>query len=106
MQAAVDAKHHLIVAHEVTNVGNDRTQLSRMARAARESMGTKKLQAFADRGYFNGTELKACEDAGIAAFVPKPMTSNAKAEGRFDKSDFKFQSSSQRRMRLNDEVVH
>ena len=88
VQAAVDAKHHLIVAHEVTNVGNDRAQLSKMARAARESMGTKKLQAFADRGYFNAPQIKACEDAGIAAFVPKPMTSNAKAEGRFDKSDF------------------
>ncbi len=88
VQAAVDAKHHLIVAHEVTNVGNDRAQLSNMARAAREAMGTKQLQAFADRGYFNAPQIKACEDAGIAAFVPKPMTSNAKAEGRFDKSDF------------------
>lgn len=88
VQAAVDAKHHLIVAHEVTNVGNDRAQLSNMARAAREAMDTKQLQAFADRGYFNAPQIKACEDAGIAAFVPKPMTSNAKAEGRFDKSDF------------------
>jgi len=88
VQAAVDAKHHLIVAHEVTNVGNDRAQLSKMAQAAREAMGKSKLRAFADRGYFNGTELKACEDAGITTFVPKPMTSNAKAEGRFDKSDF------------------
>lgn len=59
-----------------------------MALAAREAMDTKKLQAFADRGYFNSTELKACEDAGITAFVPKPMTSGAKAAGRFDKSDF------------------
>lgn len=88
VQAAVDAKHHLIVAHEVTNVGNDRAQLSKMAQAAREAMGKDKLRAFADRGYFSGAELKAREDAGITTFVPKPMTSNAKAEGRFDKSDF------------------
>ena len=88
VQAAVDARHHLIVAHEVTNVGHDRAQLSKMAQAAREAMGKSRLRAFADRGYFNGTELKACEDAGITTFVPKPMTSNAKAEGRFDKSDF------------------
>ena len=87
VQAAVDARHHLIVAHEVTNVGNDRAQLATMAKAAREAMG-KTMQALADRGYFNGTELKACEDAGITTYVPKPMTSNAKAEGRFDKSDF------------------
>ena len=55
VQAAVDAKHHLIVAHEVTNVGSDRAQLSKMALAAREAMGKTKLQALADRGYFNGT---------------------------------------------------
>jgi hypothetical protein len=88
VQTAVDAKNHLIVAHEVTNVGNDRAQLNRMARAAREAMDQPRLQAFADRGYFSGTELKACEDDGITAFVPKPMTSNAKAAGRFDKTDF------------------
>lgn len=88
VQAAVDAKHHLIVAHEVTNLSSDRSQLSKMALASREAMGKAKLHAFADRGYYNGRELKACDDAGIAAYVPKPMTSNAAAEGRFDKADF------------------
>jgi transposase len=88
VQVAVDAKHHLIVAHEVTNAGSDRAQLAPMAAAAREAMGKKKLQAVADRGYYSGPQLKACHDAGIAAILPKPMTSNAKAEGRFDKSDF------------------
>ncbi|MEO7129190.1 MAG: IS1182 family transposase [Rhodoferax sp.] len=88
VQTAVDAKHHLIVAHEVTNVGNDRAQLSKMAQAAREAMGKPKLQAFADRGYFSGPQIKACEDSGIKTFVPKPMTSNAKAAGRFSKADF------------------
>ena len=88
VQAAVDTKNHLIVAHEVTNSGSDRSQLSQMALAAKEAMGKSKLIALADRGYYSGTELKACEDAGIAALVPKPMTSNAKAEGRFDKTDF------------------
>lgn len=88
VQTAVEAKHHLIVAHEVTNIGHDRAQLTKMAIAAREVMGKSKLQAFADRGYFNSLEIKACEDAGITTFVPKPMTSNAKAHGRFGKSDF------------------
>ena len=88
VQVAVDAKHHLIVAHEVTNSGSDRAQLAPMAAAAREAMGKKKLQAVADRGYYSGPQIKACHDAGIAAVLPKPMTSNAKAEGRFDKSDF------------------
>ena len=88
VQAAVDAKHHLIVTHEVTNDSSDRAQLSKMALASREAIGSKRLQAFADRGYYRGLDLKACEDAGIAAYVPKSFTSPAKAEGRFDKGDF------------------
>jgi hypothetical protein len=88
VQVAVDAKHHLIVAHEVTNAGSDRAQLSSMAQGAREAMGRKKLRAIADRGYFSGRQIKACAEAGIDAVLPKPTTSNAKAEGRFDKADF------------------
>jgi transposase len=88
VQTAVDTKHHLIVAHEVTNVGSDRAQLSKMAAAAREAMGKQRLRAYADRGYFNGPEIKSCAELGVMAYVPKPMTSNAKADGRFDKADF------------------
>jgi transposase len=88
VQTAVDTKNHLIVAHEVTNNGNDRAQLNPIALAARDAMGKRRLKAIADRGYYSGPGLKACEDAGIAAMVPKPMTSNARAEGRFDKTDF------------------
>ena len=88
VQTAVDAEHHLIVAHEVTNVGHDRGQLSAMARRAREATGREALTVVADRGYFDGEEILACEQAGITAFVPKPLTSGAKAEGRFGKQDF------------------
>ena len=88
VQVAVDTKHHLIVAHEVTNDGNDRAQLSKMAIAARAAMGKPRLRAYADRGYFNGPQIKECDDASIKAFVPKPLTSSAKFEGRFDKRDF------------------
>ena len=88
VQTAVDTKNHLIVAHEITNNGSDRSQLRQIALAAREAMGKHKFKVIADRGYYSGVELKACDDAGIAAIVPKPMTSNAKAAGRFDRSDF------------------
>ncbi|CAB3805007.1 IS1182 family transposase [Paraburkholderia fynbosensis] len=88
VQVAVDAKHHLIVTHEVTNVGSDRSQLSKMAKAARDAMGKRKVKALADRGYFNAPEIKACDEAGIAALVPKSLTSGAKADGRFDRGDF------------------
>lgn len=88
VQVAVDTRNHLIVTHEVTNAVNDRAQLSPMAKAACEAMGKKELLAIADRGYFSGPQIKACADAGIAAVLPKPTTSNAKAEGRFDRADF------------------
>ncbi len=90
VQVAVDAEHHLIVAHDVTNVGNDRAQLSPMATKARDALGSKNLTALADRGYFNAPEILACEKAGIIPMVPKPLTSNSKAEGRFDKRDFVY----------------
>jgi len=88
VQTAVDAKHHLIVAHEVTNIGSDRDQLSAMAKLARASMGVEELTAIADRGYFKGEEILACDEAGITAIVPKTTTSGAKADGRFDRADF------------------
>jgi transposase len=90
VQASVDAKHHLIVAHEVTNVGHDRTQLASMAEKTREAIGSRSLTVLADRGYYKGPELVKCEEAGIDAIVPKPLTSNSKAEGRFDKRDFVY----------------
>lgn len=78
----------MIVAHEVTNRGSDRDQLSGMAKEARAAIGTTALTAIADRGYFKGEEILACHEAGIATLVPKTMTSGAKADGRFDKADF------------------
>ena len=75
VQTAVDTKHHLIVAHEVTNVGHDRHQLSSMANQAREALGNGRLTVVADRGYFTGEEIVDCEQAGIATLVPKPQTS-------------------------------
>jgi hypothetical protein len=90
VQTAVDTENHLIVAHEVTNVGSDRSQLANAAQAAKEALQVEKLEAVADRGYFNGEEIKACEDAGVTVTLPKPMTSGAKSEGRFGKQDFAY----------------
>jgi transposase len=88
VQVAVDAKHHLIVAHEVTNLGHDRASLAPMAQAAQEAMGKRRLRAVADRGYYSALQIKDCADSAIAAILPKPTTSGAKADGRFDRSDF------------------
>ncbi|MFI5224298.1 MAG: IS1182 family transposase, partial [Nitrospirales bacterium] len=90
VQTAVEPKHHLIVAHEVTNVGHDRGQLSSMAKSARDATGIEELMVVADRGYFDGEEILACEEAGITTFLPKPLTSGSKADGRFGKQDFVY----------------
>ncbi len=90
VQAAVDTTNHLIVAHEVTNVGNDTAQLAKVAGLAKDALETEKLDAVADRGYFKGEEILACEEAGITATLPKPQRSGAKSEGRFGKQDFVY----------------
>src|SRR5450631_3274061 len=88
VQTAVDAKHHLIVAHEVITAGVDRDQLTPMAEQARAATGIDDLTVVADRGYFKGEQIRQCDEAGITPLVPKSMTSNSKADGRFDKQDF------------------
>ena len=90
VQAAVDTKHHLIVAHEVTNLGHDRTQLVPMAALAQTATGRTRLSVLADRGYYSGQQVLACGKAGVIAYVPKPLTSGAKAENRFGKQDFVY----------------
>jgi transposase len=90
VQVAVDTEHHLIVTHDVINIGNDRGQLARMSKQAKQTLGTNKLDVIADRGYFDGQEILACAEAGITVTLPKPMTSGAKAEGRFGKQDFVY----------------
>jgi len=90
VQSVVETKHHLIVAHEVTNHGYDRDALSMMARAAKDVMASEKIEAVADKGYYSGEEIVAAENIGVAVTVPKPNTSNAAALGRFDKADFVY----------------
>ncbi len=93
VQTAVDTLNHLIVAHEVTNTANDRGQLSAMARDARNAMGAEgEFTVLADKGYFKGEDILACHEAGITPYVPKPQTSNNKADGLFDKSDFIYEA--------------
>jgi hypothetical protein len=90
VQTAVDAKSHVIVAHEVTNVGHDRSALTGMSEQAADAMDKPTLMVLADRGYFNGEQIRRCEQAGFTPMVPKPLTSGAKFEGRFDRRDFVY----------------
>jgi transposase len=91
VQIAVDGKHKLIVASEVVTDGNDTGQLYAMAKAAKEALGAETLQALADTGYYNGTQLKDCEDDGIVAYVPQAQrTSRLEAQGRFSHEEFAY----------------
>lgn len=90
VQTAVDTQTHLIVAHEVTTVGNDRTQLAPMAKAAKAALKADKLDAIADRGYFNGSQILICDQTQITATVPRPETSGNRKKGMFVKADFTY----------------
>ena len=90
VQSAVDTTNHLIVAHEVTNEGSDRSQLANMAEQAKAALHADNLEAVADRGYFKGEEILECEQAGVTVTLPKPQTSGAKSDGRFGKQDFVY----------------
>jgi transposase len=90
VQVAVDTEHHLIVTHEVTNAGSDRSQLANVAKQTKATLDCENLDVVADRGYFNGDDIVACDEDGITVTLPKPMTSAAKSEGRFGKQDFVY----------------
>ena len=83
-----------MVAHDVVTMGSDRAQLSSLARAAQEATGADRIEVVADRGYYSGPEVLACEQAGISAHVVKPITSNAVADGRFGKDAFVYDAPS------------
>jgi transposase len=90
LQAAVDTGSHIVVAHEVINLSHDRTSLANMGHQAREATGADELTILADRGYFSGPEVLACHEAGMVPICPKPLTSGAKADGRWGKQDFAY----------------
>ena len=90
VQVVVETEHHLIVTHEVINIGNDRAQLAPMAKAAQQTLGTENLHVLADRGYFDSEQVKECVDAGLTVTLPKPQTSGSKVVGRFGKQDFAY----------------
>ena len=89
-QASADIKHHLIVTHEVTNEGTDRSQLAAMSKKTKAALEVEKLDVVADRGYFSSEQILACDEAGVTVTLPKPITSGLKAKGRYGKQNFRY----------------
>ena len=90
VQTAVDTKYHMIVAHEVTNVGHDRSALNSMAASAKKAIAADALEVVADRGYYSGTEIVDCESSKITTYIPKTQTSASIKKGLFSRRDFKW----------------
>lgn len=90
VQFAVDAEHHLIVAHEVSNAGSDRAQLTPMGRKAREAIACPEVTVLADKGYYNRDEVLACKGTGIVPLIPKTHAFDNSGHGRFTTADFTY----------------
>ncbi len=90
VQTVVDEQHQLIVEHEVTNDPTDHAHLAEMALRAKETLGVEQLEVVADMGYYDGAEVKQCAEAGIIAYIPKPLTSVNRKRGLFIKQDFVY----------------
>ena len=90
VQAAVETDHHLIVAHDVVQTGNDTSQLAAMAGKAKTALGLDKLDVVADRGYFSADQILECDQADITVTMPKPQRSGNRKKGMFVKTDFRY----------------
>ena len=93
-QVAFDAKHKLIVEQHVTNAGSDLGLLAPTAGAAKEVLGVERIDAVADRGYYKGEDIQACEDAGIETYVARPQRGSAVRDGLFRKEEFRYDPTS------------
>ena len=90
VEVVVDSKHKLIVTHEVTLAVTDKDQLAPMAKAAKQVLGVQELDAVADKGFYNGEQVKQCDEAKIQAYIPQPHTSRNQHKGLFTKDDFRY----------------
>jgi len=90
VQIGVDSKHKLIVEHKVTNAVTDQGQLASMALRTKETLGVESLDVVADKGYYDGQQVKACEEEGIRPYISKPQTSANKKRGLYTKADFTY----------------
>ena len=90
VQAVVDSKHKLLVEYEVTNAVADQGMLARMAKKVKEGCGVETIAVVGDGGYFEGTTIKECEEAGITTYVPVEEADGSTSLGVFPRSEFSY----------------
>jgi transposase len=89
-QIAVDARHHLVAAFELTNEGNDERLLHPMAEQGKHALRAESLTVVADTGYSNGAQGELCEAAHITAVVPRAQTVNPTGGQLFGRDRFTY----------------
>ena len=96
VQTITDEKHNLIVDFDVTNTPSDRGALQNMSEKAKAALEVETITSLADRGYYHGEEIVACEENGITCLVAKPKSGGAiKSEG-FTHGDFIYDTENDR----------
>ena len=85
-----DAKHKLIVDFEVTNQANDAGTLHAMSKKAKEVMGVERLCNLADKGFYDGEDIAACEADGVTCLVAKPKVGGPKQSEGFSHEKFVY----------------
>lgn len=90
VQATVDAKHKLILDHEVTNEVLDRNQLGKMSKRAKDILEVEELEVLADKGYYDAIEIKECVDNGISPYIPEPARAVPKGVEIYHKEEFRY----------------
>jgi transposase len=90
VQAAVDAKNHLLVSAIVTNSPVDQGQLAPIAQAAKEELQIASADVVADGGYFKAEDIKTCQEMGLEPQLPQVNNSPSERAGLFGKKHFTY----------------
>ena len=90
---AVDAKHKLVAAADVTNDVTDYQQLAGVVLEAKANLALARTEVVADAGYYNAAEVSRCVEHHITSYIPKSDTSANPARGLYGKSQFKYDAS-------------
>jgi transposase len=78
----LEVRMHEAPDQQISLTDPDARSMANMAQQAKAIIETEELEVVADRGYFKGEEILACDEAGITTYLPKPQTSGSLSAGR------------------------
>jgi len=90
VQTVVDDKNHLIVDFDIVDRSDDKGNLKNMSDKAMEALDVETVVNLADKGYYDGEDIAACEENGVTCLVAKPKPGgDVKSEG-FSRDSFVY----------------